>query len=65
MVMWLYDWDLLILGHHAANFGDFRPCGRGNKTFSICHVISRDHIFKGLGEFIGETPHSNSPPCHV
>ena len=25
-------------GQHAANFGSFRSCGSGVKTFLICHV---------------------------
>ena len=44
------------LGHHVTNFGGFRHCVRGNKMISICHVISRDHVFKGLSDFIGESP---------
>ena len=55
MVMWFYDCEPVTLGHHAANFGVFRHCVRGDKTFSICHVISKDHVFKGLSEFIGES----------
>ena len=44
MVMWLYGLETLILGHHAANFGGFRHCGSGDKTFLIFHEISKGYI---------------------
>ena len=47
MLKWLCD---LV---RPTNFGDFRHSGRGDKTFSIYHVISNSHVFKGLSEFIG------------
>ena len=56
MVMWLYDWEPLALRHHTANFGGFRHCSREDKTFSICHMISKDHVCKGLCDFMGECP---------
>ena len=43
------------LDHHVANFGGFRNFGRGDKRFSICHIISKDHVFKGLSDAIGES----------
>ena len=46
----------LTLGYYAANFGGFRHCGRGDKMLLISHVISNDHMFKGLREFIGGSP---------
>ena len=58
MVLWLYAWEPLTLGHHAANFGGLRDCGSADKTLSNCHMISKDHMFKGLKEFIC---HSKSP----
>ena len=63
--MRLYGWALFILDHHAANFGGFRDFTNGGKTFLICHVISKDHVFKGLCNFMDRsTPHRKSPPCH-
>ena len=41
MVMRLYDWEALNLGHHAANFGGLRHCGSEDKTFVICYIISQ------------------------
>ena len=42
--------------HYAANFGGFSQCGSGNKTFLICHVISKDRVFRGLCDFMGGSP---------
>ena len=56
MVLRLYDWEPLTLGLYANNFGGFRYCGRGDKMILICHVSSKDHMFKGLLDFIGEIP---------
>ena len=53
MVMWLHDWEFLTLGHHAANFGEFRDCGRVDKIFSICDLISKDYVFNRLSGFLG------------
>ena len=50
--MWFYDWNTFTLGDHAANFGGFNHCGRRDKKFLICHVISEDHAFKRLSDFI-------------
>ena len=36
----------VTIGHQAANFSGFRHCGNWNKTFLICHVISKEHVFK-------------------
>ena len=46
----------LTLGHHTAIFGGFRHCGSGDEAFLICHVISKDHKFKGLLDFVGRNP---------
>ena len=54
--MWLYGWEPLTLATHAANFGGFRHCGSGDKIFLICHVISKDHLFKGLRDIMGGNP---------
>ena len=51
--MRLYDWELLTLGHHTVSFGGFKHSDRGDKMFPICHLISKDHMFKGLSDFTG------------
>ena len=50
--MWFYSCDPHAIGHKNANFGGFRCCGNGDKTVLMCHVISGDHMFKGLRGFI-------------
>ena len=49
--MWFYDRNTLALGDHAANFGGFNHCGRGDKKFLICHVVSENHAFKRFSDF--------------
>ena len=56
MVKRLYVWEPITLRHHAANFDGFGHCGRGHKSSPICHVISKDHVFKGLSDVIGRRP---------
>ena len=56
MVIQLYCWDSLTVIHHAANFGGFTHCGSGDKTFLICHVITKDHVCTGLCGFMGVKP---------
>ena len=56
MIMRLYDWELLTLGHHVVSYGGSKHCDWGDKSFSICHVISKDHVFKGLSDFTGGSP---------
>ena len=53
MFLWLYDWESLTLGYHAANFGDFSHCNKVNETFSICLAISKELVFERLPDFIG------------
>ena len=53
--MWFYGWAPFTLGHHTTNFGGFRYFGSGNKMFLICHVIAKDHVFKGLCNYQTET----------
>ena len=31
----------------------------------VCHVISREHMFKGLCKFMGGNPFTESQPCLV
>ena len=53
--MCFYGWEFLNQGHHATSVTGFKYCGSGEKTFLIFQVILRDHIFKGLSDFIGES----------
>ena len=50
----------LTISHLPAQFSDHKHCGSGG-TFLICHVTSRDHVFKELRV---ESLDSKSLPCH-
>ena len=50
--MWVCGWEFLIVCHHPSTFGGQRHCGSGD-MFLISHVISKDHVLKGLCDFIG------------
>ena len=66
--MGIYAREPFTVRHHASNFGGFRHCGSGNKTFLICEVIPKDHTYKELcdsmvgSDFMGD---SKSPLCYV
>ena len=50
--------------HLLATFGGHRHCGSGDIMFLICHVTSRDHVFKGICDFMGKShsrPVTTSP----
>ena len=58
MIMWLKSNGTLTFGckcltvcHHPAKFGDRRHCDNGD-TFIICHVTSRDNVYKVSCDFI-------------
>ena len=55
MVMWLFGREPLTLGHQSANFSGFRCYSGRDKTFFICHLISKDTVFKGLCDFMGQS----------
>ena len=62
----MYGRELLTVCHHPGKFCEHRHCDSGDIVFLICHVISREHTFKGLCEFKGRrTPYGESPPSHV
>ena len=48
-------WKLLIARHHLATFNSQGPCGSRNMTYSICHVTSRDHMFRGFCDIASES----------
>ena len=63
--MQIHEWELLAVCHHTDKSCDHNHCNSGDIMFLICHVTSREHMFKGLYEFMGEAPRGESPPCHV
>ena len=52
----MYGRELLTVCHHPGKFCEHRHCDSGDIVFLICHVISREHTFKGLCEFRVEEP---------
>ena len=44
---------LLIVCNHLTRFGGLRHFGSGDKMYLICHVASRDHVFKELRNLMG------------
>ena len=61
--MWFYVLEPLTLGPHAAKLGGFMHCSSGDKAFSICDMISKDHIMGCVALWV-KASHSGSPPCH-
>ena len=49
-----------MICHHPDKSCDRKHCDSGDEMFLICHQTSREHLFKGFYEFIGE-----SPPCYI
>ena len=45
-----------MLCHYGGKCCDHKHCDGGDITFLICHITSREHVFKGLCEFIGGRP---------
>ena len=52
--MRIHGWKLFVLCHSADKSCDHKHCNGGDKMFLIYHVTSREHVFKGLCEFMGE-----------
>ena len=52
--MRLYGKKLIIVCNHPARIGGHRHCGSGDMLL-IYHMTSRDHVFKGLCDFKGES----------
>ena len=44
-----------MVSHLPAKFDGHRHCGSGDVMFLTCHVTSRDHVFKGLCDFMGKS----------
>ena len=50
--MWTYGWGFLALCPYADKSCAHKHCDNGH-MFLICYVTSREHMFKGLCEFMG------------
>ena len=54
-----------MVSHLSDKSCDHKHCDGGDIIFLMCHVTSRELMFKGIYGFISETPPSDSPPCHA
>ena len=55
----LFKWTLWLEAPYPWSshcFDGFGHCGSGDKTLLICHLISKDHVFKGLCVVKGGNP---------
>ena len=65
--MQIYGLELLTVYHHPGKSCEHRHCDCGYIVFLICHLNSREHMFKGLCELTGGSPLWNFTtfPCLV
>ena len=49
--MQIYEWEFLAICHDLDRSCDHKCCDSGD-MFLICHMTSREQMFKGLYEFI-------------
>ena len=64
-VIQIYAWELRAVCHHHYKSCEHKHRDSGGIMVLIFHVTSREHMFKVLYEFMGGTPHDESPSCHV
>ena len=58
--MQIYGLEFFVVCHHPYKSFDHKLCDSGDIMFLIRHMTSREHRFKGLCEFTGETPLTES-----
>ena len=46
---------LLAVSHHSDRFADNRYCDKSDLMFLTYHVVLRDHMFKGVCNFVGDS----------
>ena len=51
-----YEWELFMVYHHFAKFGDHKYCSSRDIFFLVCHVIKQDHIIKGSDKYNNRRP---------
>ena len=44
------------MSYHPAKFGGHRHCDSWDIMVLTCHVMSQDHVIKGLCDFMGSVP---------
>ena len=55
-VMQIFGWELLVVFHDPDTPCDHTHCDSGDIMFLICHMTSRERMFKGLCEFMDGSP---------
>ena len=55
-IIWLYGQERIKVGYVPAKFGDHRPSDSGDIMILTCHIISQDHVIKGLYAFTDWSP---------
>ena len=65
--MQIYGWEFLTVSLQPDTLCDHMHFDNKDKKFLICHVTSRNHIFKGLFEFTDQSPSElvTILPCSV
>ena len=48
MMIWLYEWELLVACHFPEKFGDHKYCDCEDSVVLICCVTSTEDVFKKL-----------------
>lgn len=64
-IMWLYRWQAIGVSYQLAYFCAHRSSASVYNMYLICHVISQDQLVQWSCDFIGGSPQSKSPSCHV
>ena len=52
--MKIYSGEVLVVCRHPDKYCDHKQCDNEDIKFLICHVTSREHLFKRLREFMRE-----------
>ena len=53
--MWFYEQEAIAVSYYLVKFDGHGHSGRGD-IILVCHMISKDHVFKGSCDFMGESP---------
>ena len=64
-VMPIYGCEHLVVYDQPSKSCGHKHCDIASIIFSICHVIFRENVFKGLCQFMVDPPRRELPPCHV
>ena len=51
-----HGWELFAVCQHPGKFCEHKNGDSGYIIFIICHATYRDHIFKGMCEFMSGSP---------